>query len=66
MSGRAVRLSMSLAVGIAVCVLARVAVATSDGGTFPRLLAFAGADERWAIVALESVQEPCGVAPCKV
>ena len=57
---------MSLAVGIAVCVLARVAVATSDGGTFPRLLAFAGADERWAIVALESVQEPCGVAPCKV
>ena len=42
------------------------ATATTDGGHTPRLLAFAGADEQFAIVALESVQEPCGLGPCSV
>jgi hypothetical protein len=46
--------------------LAGPARATSDGGHLPRLLAFGGNGERWAILALESVQEPCGVADCTV
>ena len=67
MTGRAsLRLPAATLAALVLSLVTTVALATSDGGLTPRLLAFAGPDERWAIVALESVQESCGVGPCTV
>lgn len=60
------RVGWALLIGLTLSLFTSSVSATSDGGITPRLLAFAGPSERWAILALESVQEPCGMGPCTV
>ena len=62
----AARRATGCALGLSISLVLSEAMATTDGGLIPRLVAFAGEHERWAIVALESVQEPCGIGPCTV
>jgi MYXO-CTERM domain-containing protein len=60
------RRAVTLACGASLWAISLTARATSDAGTIPELVAFAGPEERYAIVAFENVQIPCQHGACTI